>query len=98
MKFALYTQIKKCFKCTKILLQRHDKPRWGDYPDKLELSYIAGLIETGGWFDGGHPFIRVDRAQTPAHLYAPAFFLDNEERFSHLLVPPQHRTRNRTHT
>ena len=22
--------------------QRHDKPRWGDYPDKLNLEYIQG--------------------------------------------------------
>ena len=22
--------------------QRHDKPRWGDYPDKLNLKYIQG--------------------------------------------------------
>ena len=38
--------------------QRHDKPRWGDYPEKLDLDYIAGLVETGEWFDGKRPFIR----------------------------------------
>ena len=23
--------------------QRHDQPRWGDFPDKLDLQYLAGL-------------------------------------------------------
>ncbi len=38
--------------------QRHDKPRWGDFPEKLDLDYIAGLVERGEWFDGKRPFIR----------------------------------------
>ena len=38
--------------------QRHDKPRWGDYPEKLDLDYIARLVEEGEWFDGKRPFIR----------------------------------------
>jgi hypothetical protein len=25
-----------------------DFPRWGDYPEKLDLAYIAGLIKNGG--------------------------------------------------
>ena len=65
--------------------------RWGDYPEKLNLDYIASLIETGGWFDGKHPFIRVDRRKTPAQVYAPTYFLDNEDRFEYLLVPPTDR-------
>ena len=65
--------------------------RWGDYPEKLDLDYIASLIETGGWFDGKHPFIRVDRRKTPAQVYAPTYFLDNEDRFEYLLVPPMDR-------
>ena len=36
---------------TKLLsAQKHDKPRWGDYPEKTDLNYIAELIKTGGWF------------------------------------------------
>ena len=31
--------------------QKHDKPRWGDFPEKTDLKYIAGLIREGGWFD-----------------------------------------------
>jgi len=41
--------------------QKHDKPRWGDYPEKLNLTYIEGLIQKGGWFDGSKPFIPVKR-------------------------------------
>lgn len=25
----------------------HDFPRWGDYPEKLNLSYISGLVKNG---------------------------------------------------
>ena len=35
-----------------ISAQADDKPRWGDYPDKLELPYLEGLIQNGEWFDG----------------------------------------------
>ena len=68
--------------------QRHDQPRWGDYPDKLDLQYLAGLVRTGQWFDGTHPFISVSRRTTPAELYAPPYFLNNEDKFEYLLVPP----------
>jgi len=71
--------------------QRHDKPRWGDYPEKLDLDYIARLVEEGEWFDGKRPFIRVDRRKTPDDVYAPPYFLENEDRFEYLMVPPQDR-------
>ena len=41
--------------------QSEDKPRWGDYPDKMELGYLQSLVKTGQWFDGQFPFIWVDR-------------------------------------
>ena len=28
-----------------------DFPRWGDYPEKLNLTYIASLITHGSYFD-----------------------------------------------
>jgi len=68
--------------------QRHDKPRWGDYPEKMELDYIESLIRTGGWFDGKQPFIKVNRRETPDHVYAPQYFLENDDMFESLLVPP----------
>jgi len=68
--------------------QRHDKPRWGDYPEKLDLDYIQGLIETGGWFDGSRPFIPAHRALGDESVYAPKYFVDNWEKYKYLLEPP----------
>ena len=65
--------------------------RWGDYPEKLDLGYIENLINTGGWFDGSHSLISVKRDKTPPKLYAPQYFLDNEERFEYLLESPTNR-------
>ena len=69
--------------------QRHDKPRWGDFPDKLNLHYIASLIRSGNWFDGKHSLISVEQRNTPSHLYAPGYFRENPERFRYLLVNPR---------
>ena len=68
--------------------QRHDKPRWGDFPDKLNLDYIASLIRNGEWFDGNQSLIPVELTDTASHLYAPEYFLENPERFRYLLVNP----------
>ena len=65
--------------------QRDDKPRWGDYPDKLDLQYIAGLVRTGQWFDGNHSLISVSQKNTPLHIYAPEYIIENEEKFGYLL-------------
>ena len=51
--------------------QRHDKPRWGDFPEKLELPYLQGLIREGAWFDGEKPFLPVDRGDVGEEVYAP---------------------------
>ncbi len=66
--------------------QKHDKPRWGDYPEKTNVTYIAKLIKTGGWFDDKHPFIKV--TDTSQKFYAPQYILDNPDRFNYLLKPP----------
>jgi len=63
--------------------QKDDKPRWGDYPQKLELKYIKGLIENGEWFDGSRPFILVN-SSSDRH-FAPAYVLDNSQQFAYLL-------------
>ncbi|XP_023341090.1 beta-1,4-mannosyl-glycoprotein 4-beta-N-acetylglucosaminyltransferase [Eurytemora carolleeae] len=67
--------------------QRHDKPRWGDYPDKLNLKYIQELIRTGGWFDGSKPFISVPRTKNDTGLFAPDYIL-NSNLFQYLVKPP----------
>lgn len=67
--------------------QKNDKPRWGDYPEKLDLNYISNLIKNGMWFDDSQPFFLV-KPQQDSH-YAPNFFLLNRERFEYLLTPPK---------
>ena len=69
--------------------QADDKPRWGDYPEKTNLTYISGLIRNGGWFDGSHPFIfNGNKADGSDKFYAPQFMLENYERYKYLLQVP----------
>ena len=73
---------------TKLLsAQKHDKPRWGDYPEKTDVGYIAKLIRIGGWFDDTQPFIKTSPESHPNN-YAPKYILDHREKFSYLLDPP----------
>ena len=73
---------------TKLLsAQKHDKPRWGDYPEKTDVNYIAKLIRTGGWFDDTQPFIKNYPDAHPKN-YAPKYILDNKDKFKYLLDPP----------
>ena len=65
--------------------QKDDKPRWGDYPEKLDLAYITGLIEKGVWFDGSNPFFLVKPQSDGDKNYAPQFVWKNKERFDYLL-------------
>jgi len=67
--------------------QADDKPRWGDYPEKTNLTYIANLIKTGGWFDDSHPFIF--NGDTSDKFYAPQYMMQNFDRFRYLLEPPK---------
>ncbi len=56
-------------------LGSEDFPRWGDYPEKLRLPYIAQLIGKGRWFDGKTTFCpRTCRSRS----YAPLYFLTNQ--------------------
>ena len=66
--------------------QKDDKPRWGDYPEKLDLNYIAGLIRDGRWFDNSKPFFLVKSEEE--RLYAPAFIRKHKKRFKYLLEHP----------
>lgn len=67
--------------------QKHDKPRWGDYPEKTELSYISKLIRIGGWFDDTRPLLPASSDRSKEY-YAPKYVLDNPERFKYLLDLP----------
>ena len=69
---------------TKLLsAQKHDKPRWGDYPEKTDLNYIKKLIAAGGWFDDTQPFLPVNDKTDP--FYAPKYMQDRPEQFGYLL-------------
>jgi beta-1,4-mannosyl-glycoprotein beta-1,4-N-acetylglucosaminyltransferase len=71
---------------TKLLsAQKHDSPRWGDFPVKTNVSYISKLIRTGGWFDDTKPFIEVKDYGNK--FYAPKYILENADRFIYLLKP-----------
>lgn len=71
---------------TKLLsAQKHDSPRWGDFPEKTNVSYINELIRTGGWFDDTFPFIRVKASERSQKFYAPKYILDNADQFKYLL-------------
>ena len=74
---------------TKLLsAQKHDKPRWGDYPEKTDLGYIADLVRVGGWFDDTRPLLPVPREDRGAEFYAPRFIREHPDRFGYLLHPP----------
>ncbi|KAJ3614831.1 hypothetical protein NHX12_018401 [Muraenolepis orangiensis] len=66
--------------------QNGDFPRWGDYEDKRDLSYIRDLIRTGGWFDGSlQEYPPTDPRE---HMYAPRYMLQHYEHFGYLLDNP----------
>ncbi|KAG1936519.1 beta-1,4-mannosyl-glycoprotein 4-beta-N-acetylglucosaminyltransferase a isoform X1 [Pimephales promelas] len=66
-----------------ISAQNGDFPRWGDYSEKRNISYIEKLIRTGGWFDGSVP--NYPPTDPKEHMYAPKYFLDNYNKFRYLL-------------
>ncbi|XP_062243654.1 beta-1,4-mannosyl-glycoprotein 4-beta-N-acetylglucosaminyltransferase [Platichthys flesus] len=69
--------------------QNGDFPRWGDYEDKRDLSYIQDLIRTGGWFDGSlQEYPPVDPKE---HMYAPKYMLEHFDRYRYLLQNPYSR-------
>ena len=70
---------------TKLLsAQVDDKPRWGDYPEKTNITYIESLIQNGGWFDDKDKHTAVK--DSTSKMYAPSFFKRHPERAPHLLT------------
>lgn len=70
-----------------ISAQKADGPRWGDYPEKLDLSYIITLIQDGKWFDGSKPFKLILQSEEPD--FAPLQILEHFDNYTDLLVPPK---------
>jgi beta-1,4-mannosyl-glycoprotein beta-1,4-N-acetylglucosaminyltransferase len=59
-----------------------DFPRWGDYPDKVKISYIQGLVTTGMWFDNKNRF--TPRGYTDSK-YAPEYILQHRDVYRNVL-------------
>jgi len=66
--------------------QADDKPRWGDYPDKLAIPYLEGLIQNGEWFDGTKTWTFSN--DTTRKNYAPKYIMNHYDKFKYLLEPP----------
>jgi len=49
--------------------QNGDFPRWGDYPAKLNITYIEGLIARGVWFDDKSRMKRYEVISGPPSLF-----------------------------
>ncbi|XP_013419653.1 beta-1,4-mannosyl-glycoprotein 4-beta-N-acetylglucosaminyltransferase isoform X1 [Lingula anatina] len=91
-----------CFKpkgiATKLTsAQNGDYPRWGDFPEKQNLTYIANLIKTGTWFDGntlGEGGVVYETPKTDP-FFAPSYLLKNPDKFKYLLKNPYRKLQNR---
>lgn len=59
-----------------------DFPRWGDYPEKHEYTYIENLIRKGVWFDDKTRMVGTNPTSAD---YAPAYLLKHKTDFEHLL-------------
>ena len=62
-----------------------DFPRWGDFPEKCDVTYIRDLVSRGSWFSENRCFREVPQEK---RNFAPEFFLKHQEEYSHLLVNP----------
>lgn len=61
--------------------QNGDFPRWGDYPEKLNISYIESVVRRGAWFDEKSFMVKID-----AIKFAPQSVLANRAKYSHLIT------------
>jgi beta-1,4-mannosyl-glycoprotein beta-1,4-N-acetylglucosaminyltransferase len=81
-----------CFRPENIVIKltsaiNADFPRWDNYPEKLNLTYIRENIQLGRWFDGnsvGTKNMAVLGQQNRA-TFALKYFIDNEKKFDYLL-------------
>ncbi|CAD5115156.1 DgyrCDS4160 [Dimorphilus gyrociliatus] len=65
--------------------QNGDFPRWGDYPEKRNLTYIKRIVSKGLWFDDKSEMTVVSKN---SYFYAPCGLLDNFEKYTHILIRP----------
>lgn len=62
--------------------QNGDFPRWGDFPQKRKLTYIAKIVREGLWFDDTSKMTFISNI---THFYAPCGLLHNPEKYKHVL-------------
>ena len=75
----------ECIAIKLVSAQNGDFPRWGDYPEKRNVTYIKNLVRSGLWFDDKSTHVK----RTPSdHLFAPVGVFNNTERFRHILFNP----------
>ena len=73
----------ECIQTKLVSAQNGDFPRWGDFPDKREISYIISLVKYGLWFDNVSKMLKANYGNSTE--YAPKYFLENENKYSYLL-------------
>ena len=79
-----------CIRTKLASAQNGDYPRWGDYGEKANLTYIKYLIKSGLWFDNESHL--VPRKNTTRH-YAPEHFLKNYDKYHYILENPYANTK-----
>jgi beta-1,4-mannosyl-glycoprotein beta-1,4-N-acetylglucosaminyltransferase len=60
--------------------QNGDFPRWGDYPEKCNITYIKRLVATGTWFDDVSTMKRRDVISGPPSL------MKNRQKYNHMVT------------
>lgn len=67
--------------------QNGDFPRWGNYPEKRNLTYIRENIRLGRWFDGNPLGAKNMTVLTEQNrkTFAPMYFIQNSKKFDYLL-------------
>lgn len=71
-----------------------DFPRWGDYPEKRNITYLRHLVKHGLWFDDVSKQIPRSLSSfsvstdTISSSFAPSSVLRHEDRFKHLIFNP----------
>ena len=66
-----------------ISAQRADGPRWGDFYEKLDLTFLSYLIKNGIWFDGSRILKKVSEEDDKD--FAPNYLLSHRKEFYSLL-------------
>ncbi|KAK3849342.1 hypothetical protein Pcinc_043902 [Petrolisthes cinctipes] len=70
--------------------QANDIPRWGNYPDKKNITYITSRIRNGIWFDDRLRMLAVRDTGHHDPYYAPRYLLQHPHLYRSILFHPDH--------